>query len=74
MSAGSLPAGVKRTSALRRLPPLHEIRLGPERAGEGDVCAFELPPDSVPITVESDAATNGATADGRVPLAVLGIP
>jgi anaerobic selenocysteine-containing dehydrogenase len=29
---------------------------------------------SVPITVEPDAATNGAAADGRVPLAVVGVP
>jgi hypothetical protein len=72
MSAGSLPAGVKRTSALRRLPPLHEIRLGPERAGEGDVCAFELPPDSLPITVESPAGRLMAIAPGDAFLATPG--
>jgi hypothetical protein len=72
MSGGSLPADVKRTSALRRLPPLHEIRLRPERAGEGDVCAFELPPDSVPITVESAAGRLMAIAPGDAFLATPG--
>jgi hypothetical protein len=72
MNGGSLPADVKRTSALRRLPPLHEIRLRPERAGEGDVCAFELPPDSVPITVESPAGRMMTIAPGDAFLATPG--
>lgn len=53
MTDGSLPADVKRTSALRRLPPLEEVRYQSERGDEGDVCAFELPGDAVPITIES---------------------
>src|SRR5580704_5482068 len=72
MSGGSLPADVKRTSALRRLPPLREIRLRPERAGEGDVCAFELPRDSVPITVESPAGRVMTIAPGDAFLATPG--
>jgi hypothetical protein len=72
MSGGSLPADVKRTSALRRLPPLQEIRLRPERASEGDVCAFELPRDSVPITVESPAGRVMTIAPGDAFLATPG--
>jgi hypothetical protein len=53
MNGGSLPANVKRTSALRRVPPLEAIRYRSECGGEGDVCAFELPRAAVPITVES---------------------
>ena len=72
MNGGGLPADVKRTSALRRVPPLHEIRLRPERAGEGDVCAFELPSDSAPITVESPAGRMMAVAPGDAFLATPG--
>jgi len=53
MTTGSLPANLKRTSTLRRVPPLQEVRCRSKRGGEGDVCAFELPDDSFPITVES---------------------
>jgi hypothetical protein len=67
-----LPADIKRTSALRRVPPLDEIRLRPERAGEGDVCAFELPPDSVPITVESPSGRMMVIAPGDFFLATPG--
>jgi hypothetical protein len=72
MNGGSLPADVKCTSALRRLPPLHGIRLQPERAAEGDVCAFELPHDSVPITIESAAGRMMAIAPGDAFLATPG--
>ena len=72
MTGESLPANMKRTSALRRVPPLDEIRLRPERAGEGDVCAFELPPHSVPITVESPAGRMMAIAPGDAFLATPG--
>ena len=53
MRGGSLPANVKRTSVLRRVPPLELIRLQSACGSEGDVCAFELPRDGLPITVES---------------------
>ena len=72
MKAGSLPADVKRTSALRRVPPLHEIRLQPDCAGEGDVCAFELPSEGSPITVESPTGRMMAVVPGDIFLATPG--
>ena len=72
MIARSLPVDIKRTSALRRVPPLEEVRLRPERAGEGDVCAFELPPESIPITVESPSGRMMVIAPGDVFLATPG--
>jgi len=53
MDGKELPANVKRTSALRRVPPLETIRFRSACGGEGDVCAFELPSHASPITVES---------------------
>jgi hypothetical protein len=53
MDGGSLPANVKRTSALRRVPPLPEIRFRREYGSEGDVGVFELPRDESAITVEA---------------------
>ena len=53
MNGGRLPANVKRTSALRRVPPLEAVRFRSECGSEGDVCAFELPHDTPPIMVES---------------------
>ncbi len=72
MFRGSVPADVKRTSSLRRLPFLVKIKLKPKRAVEGDVCAFELPPDAVPITVESPTGRMMAIAPGDVFLATPG--
>jgi hypothetical protein len=72
MNGGQLPPNVKRTSALRRVPPLDEIRLVPARAEEGDVCAFELPSDSVPITVEAPTGRMMAIAPGDIFLATPG--
>jgi hypothetical protein len=72
MTGGSLRAEVKRTSVLRRVPPIDEIRLRLERAGEGDVCAFELPTDTVPITVESPSGRMMAIAPGDIFLATPG--
>jgi hypothetical protein len=72
MTGKSVAAGVKRTSSLRRLPPIEKIELRPEHAGESDVCAFELPPDSVPITVESATGRMMAIAPGEVFLATPG--
>jgi hypothetical protein len=71
MNGGSLPPDVKRTSALRRVPALGEIQLRPERADEGDVCAFELPPDAFPITVESPSGRMMVIAPGDI---FLGTP
>jgi hypothetical protein len=68
---GSLPADVKRTSALRRVPLIEQIRLQSQPGNEGDVCAFELPSDSVPITVESPSGRMMVIAPGDV---FLGTP
>src|SRR5262245_884623 len=72
MDAGSYPANVKRTSALRRVPRLEAIRFRPARAEEGDVCAFELPRDASPITVESPAGRMMAIVPGDAFLATPG--
>src|SRR5215510_7153425 len=71
MDGGSLPANIKRTSALRRVPPLQQIRLRSTCGSEGDVCAFELPPDGSPITVESATGRMMTIAPGDV---FLGTP
>ncbi len=54
------------------MPPFDEVRLRPERADEGDVCAFELPPESMPITVESPSGRMMVIAPGDVFLATPG--
>jgi hypothetical protein len=72
MTGGSLPANVKRTSALRRVPPLEVIRVRPERGGEGDVCAFELPGDAAAITVEAPTGRAMTIAPGDAFLATPG--
>jgi hypothetical protein len=72
MIGGNLPADVKRTSALRRVPALEEVRFQPERGNEGDVCAFELPDAASPITVESPTGRMMAIAPGDVFLATPG--
>jgi hypothetical protein len=72
MDSGSLPASVKRTSALRRIPPLQGTRFRPEYGSEGDICAFELPRGASPITVESSAGRVTTIAPGDVFLATPG--
>ncbi len=72
MTGGSLSADVKRTSVLRRVPPLEEIRFRPKRAGEGDVCAFELPRDGFPIVAESSTGRVMTIAPGDAFLATPG--
>ena len=72
MYGGSLPANIKRTSALRRVPPLEAIRFQTTCGDEGDICAFELPRDASPITVESPAGRMMAIAPGDVFLATPG--
>jgi hypothetical protein len=69
---GSLPADVKRTSALRRVPVLEALRLREEHGNEGDVCAFELPRGAFPITVESPIGRMMAIAPGDAFLATPG--
>jgi hypothetical protein len=72
MSGGRVAADAKRTSVLRRLPALKAMRLRQRRAKEGDVCAFELPASSAPITVESSIGRMMAIAPGDVFLAAPG--
>jgi hypothetical protein len=72
MNGGSLPANIKRTSALRRVPPLEVVRFRSECGGEGDVCAFELPRDAFPITVEAPSGRTMAIAPGDAFLATPG--
>jgi hypothetical protein len=72
MNGGSLPASVKRTSALRRVPPLDAIRFRSECGSEGDVCAFELPQDAFVITVEAPGGRAMAIAPGDTFLATPG--
>jgi hypothetical protein len=71
MNGGSLPANVKRASALRRVPPLETIRFQSACGSEGDICAFELPRDACPIAVESPAGRRMTIAPGD---ALLGTP
>jgi hypothetical protein len=72
MNGGSLPANVKRTSALRRVPPLETIRFRSEHGGEGDICAFGLPDDAFPITVEAPSGRALTIAPGDIFLATPG--
>jgi hypothetical protein len=72
METGSLPADVKRASVLRRVPSLQSIRIRAICAGEGDVCAFELPPNGSPITVESPVGRIMTIAPGDTFLAAPG--
>jgi hypothetical protein len=73
MIGGSLPGNVKRTSALRRVPPLESIRFRSEySSSEGDVCAFELADDAFPLTVESPTGRVMEIAPGDAFLATPG--
>ena len=72
MLGGSLPADVKRTSALRRVPPLTVISFRSECGSEGDVCAFELPRDTSPIRVEAPTGRMMTIAPGDPFLATPG--
>jgi hypothetical protein len=72
MDGGSLPANVKRTSALRRVPSLAVIQFRSECGSEGDICAFELPGDAFPITVESPTGRAMTIVPGDAFLATPG--
>src|ERR1700730_15335311 len=72
MNGGSLPANVKRTSALRRVPPLETIRFRSECGGEGDIRVFELPRNASPIAVESPTGRVRTIAPGDAFLATPG--
>jgi hypothetical protein len=72
MNGGNLPPNIKRTSTLRRVPPLEQIRFRPEHGGEGDVCVFELPRDAPPIAVEAPSGRPMTIAPGDAFLATPG--
>jgi len=72
MNGGSLSDKVKRTSALRRVPRREAIRFRSEHGNEGDVCAFELPRDAFPITVEAPSGRKMTIAPGDTFLATPG--
>ena len=72
MTGGSLPADVKRTSALRRVPRLKITGVRSEPGREGNVCAFELPHDASPITAEAPTGRMMAIAPGDTFLATPG--
>jgi len=72
MTGGSLPANVKRTSALRRVPVLIGSECRPVRAGEGDVCAFELARDALPVMVEAPSGRGMTICPGDTFLATPG--
>jgi hypothetical protein len=72
MNGGNLSANLKRTSALRRVSPLEAVRYQSECGSEGDICAFELPCDASPITVESPTGRAMTIAPGDVFLATPG--
>ena len=72
MTGENLSGALKRTSALRRVPPLEALQYRPILASEGDVCAFELPRDAPPITVESPTGRMMTIAPGDAFLATPG--
>jgi hypothetical protein len=72
MNGGSLPANVKRTSVLRRVPLLEAIRFQSIHASEGDVSAFELVRGAFPSTVESLAGRTMQIVPGDIFLATPG--
>ena len=72
MRTESVPANVKRASALRRVPPLDTIRLRSVCSSEGDICAFELPYNASPIRMESPTGRMMTIAPGDAFLATPG--
>jgi len=72
ITGGGFPANLKRTSALRRVPPLAQIRFRSVCGNEGDVCAFELPRDAAAIRVEAPTGRMMEIAPGDVFLATPG--
>ena len=72
MTGGCLPANLKRTSALRRVPSLENTRFRSVCGNEGDVCAFELPRDVAAFRVEAPTGRIMEIAPGDVFLATPG--
>jgi hypothetical protein len=68
----TLVADLKRTSALRRLPALKNVRCAEAHGHEGDVCAFELAAEASPIAVEAVTGRAMMLAPGDVFLGTTG--
>jgi hypothetical protein len=69
---GLIAADIKRTSVLRRIPPLGRIRHRAIPAREGDVCLFKLGATAAPITVEAVSGRFMTVVPGDVFLAAPG--
>jgi hypothetical protein len=69
---GFLAADIKKTSVLRRVPPLGRIRYRAIPAREGDVCVFKLGATAAPIIVEADSGRFMTLVPGDVFLAAPG--
>jgi hypothetical protein len=73
MDRRTLPTNVKRTSVVRRVPPMRiSPRLVAAPGLEGAVCAFELAPEALPIIVEEVSGRSMTLAPGDVFLATPG--
>lgn len=72
MEGAQLPPDTKRTSVLRRLPPLESASYFAVAGLEGDVCAFELPAEASPIVVEDVSGRSLMLAAGDIFLATPG--
>jgi hypothetical protein len=62
---------VKRTSVVRRVPPIAQLRPRATPGREGDVCLFKLAPSESPIIVEGDCGRAMTLVAGD---AFLGVP
>lgn len=72
MGSRVLAADTKRTSTLRRLPPLGALHYRDAPGTEGTVCAFELAPEAAPIVVEAISGRAMSLAPRDVFLATPG--
>jgi Domain of unknown function (DUF1611_C) P-loop domain len=72
MNRGLVAADIKKTSVLRRLPPLGRIHYIAAPALEGDVCLFELGPNASPLAVEAPSGRFMTLVPGDVFLATPG--
>lgn len=72
VGSGTLAADIKKTSVLRRVPPLGRVRRSATPAAEGDICVFELARDASPIMVEATSGRFMTLVPGDVFLATPG--
>jgi hypothetical protein len=72
MAGTALDPDVKRTSALRRVPPLDAVRYTAAAGLEGDICVFELPAEASPLAVEAVSGRSLMLAPGDLFLATPG--